>query len=141
MRNLLECLGESKRLDQVKNAAVTAASIAGMIYLRNPEITNQFLRGNCSDIVNAICFYSGTRFGNDAAKPSAILATGVALGGTLLEFAQKAGILAGTFDWKDIPMYFLGAGLAYGFDKLTYRTAKSKEKDLDLHEGLLEGAK
>lgn len=58
----------------------------------------------------------------------AIWAGLIAITGTVAEIAQNYGLYHGTFDVKDIPMYFIGAGMAYGVDKLTY---KDKEQELE----------
>lgn len=96
-------------------------------YLKFGEVNNEFVKGNLRDAIYPITNYVLARaiFLEKPSIPFALLTASL---GTLAELSQVYGIYPGTFDVKDIPMYFLGAGIAYALDKITFN---KKEKDLE----------
>jgi len=113
-----------RTLDRIKNGIEFALGPGIILYLKSGEISNQFLSGNVPDIIYPITNYTGYR-ALFSEKPSLPLALGMAGLGTIAEVGQHFGLYPGTFDIKDIPMYFIGAGLAYGIDRITYNSEKA----------------
>ena len=113
-----------RTLDRIKNGIEFFLGIGTIFYLKYGENGNQFLSGNVPDIIYPITNYTGYR-ALFTEKPSLPLALGFAGLGTIAEVGQHFGLYPGTFDIKDIPMYFIGAGIAYGIDRITHNSKKA----------------
>lgn len=113
--------------DRMKNGIEFLLGMGTVAYIKSTEISNQFVSGNVPDVIYPITNYTLLRV-LSVEKPSALVALGIAALGTAGEIAQKFGLWPGAFDLKDIPMYFIGAGIAYAIDKVTY---KNKAMDLE----------
>lgn len=114
-----------RTFDKIKNWVGFLSGVGTLFYIKTTEISNSFVSGNIPDIIYPITNYTSIRAGGLFKKPSLPLALSIAVLATAAEFAQYFNICPGTFDKKDIPMYFIGAGIAYGFDKLTFNKKKS----------------
>ncbi|HLD55537.1 MAG TPA: hypothetical protein VJB35_04730 [Candidatus Nanoarchaeia archaeon] len=123
-------MDKSKSFDKIKNGLEFLLSSGTLAYMKSPLVTNEFIKGNVSDIIYPIAYYSLMRTLDDGCKkPSLTLAGTIAILAIGAEFAQYFGLLGGTYDSKDIPMYLLGAGLAYGIDKLSFNNKKVKSEE------------
>src|SRR3989339_154849 len=103
-------MDKSKSFDKIKNGLEFLLSSGTLAYMKSPLVTNEFIKGNVSDIIYPIAYYSLMRTLDDGCKKPSLT-------------------LAGTYDSKDIPMYLLGAGLAYGIDKLSFNNKKVKSEE------------
>ena len=115
---------KSRTFDRLKNGVECLLAYATLIGIKLSEVSNSFVSGNVPDIIYPITNYTFAR-ATFLEKPSLPLTLGITALGTAAEFAQYYGIYPGTFDPIDIPMYFVGAGFAYGIDQLTFNHKKS----------------
>jgi len=113
-----------RTFDKIKNSTEFLLGFGTLAYIKTTEISHQFISGNIPDLLYPITNYTSIR-ATWSKKPSLPLAFGIAAIGTVAEFAQYFNLYHGTFDVKDIPMYFIGAGIAYGIDKITFNKKKA----------------
>jgi hypothetical protein len=118
--------------DRIKNGLEFIVGMTILGYIKTSEISNQFIVGNVPDAIYPMTNYAGIRAFLGFDKPNLALALGIATLGTAAEIAQKypsfiefidpINLLSRYYDPVDIPMYFIGALAAYGFDKATYNS-------------------
>ncbi len=99
------------------------ADAAGAARAMSPE--GSFLAGSLPDMFIPLAAYAGCR-ALFLQEPSPKVARGIAVGGALMELGQLIGIVPGTYDIHDIPMYLLGAGLAYFVDALRFNYEQTR---------------
>lgn len=116
-----------RNIDRIKSGIESFLGIGVLIYIESSEISNQFINGNVPDMIYPITNYALSRI-LFCKNPNVLLAGSIAAAGTMAEIAQNYGWCPGTFDLKDIPMYFIGAGIAYGIDKLTYNSKRAESE-------------
>lgn len=116
-----------RTFDRIKNS-LEFLLFAGVHYvIEYSDIQNQFIKGNVDDVIFPITNYTLGR-AIFCKKPNLFWALSISSIGTLAEIGQHYGYYPGTFDIIDIPMYFIGAGLAYGIDKLTFNEREANKK-------------
>ncbi len=119
----------NRESDRIKNGVELLLGTSVLLYLRFGGIENQFVTGNVPDLIYPITNYATGRL-LFFKKPNLLLALGIASMGTIAEIGQHFGLYHDTFDLKDIPMYFIGAGIAYGFDRITFNNKTGLEDRL-----------
>lgn len=124
--------------DRIKNSIEFILGMGTLAYIKNTEISNQFISGNVPDLIYPITNYAACRAFLNFKKPNLFLALGIATLGTAVEIMQKypsvietidpLNLLSRTYESMDIPMYFLGALVVWSIDKLTFN---EKEANLE----------
>ncbi len=114
-----------RTIDQIKNVIECLIGFGTLEHIiKLGETAGPFISDNVPDMIYPFIGYTGVR-AISCDRPSLPIAAGLAVLGTSAEIAQYFGIFGSNWNPRDIPMYFIGAAIAFGIDKLTYNKKKA----------------